>query len=234
MDRFTAMWHTEGRRQPAVLGKDPAGKPIPGGPYTSYQVGAAALVGGLLFVTRPLWGSALGFDVIRELGAIVIAVWFVNRAAVKIDYTNVSLIWDLVGGIKCLSLHLSSEHPMVTTTGRAPRSVKPSSFESRCQVVSFVERATQADQHEPLQVPHEEAPTLVIEAPAAREVTDQTSAETRNPRRRPRTPKRVTDPHHEAPFPPAPETELPSHQHPPTSALENFLLAATSTTGAPR
>ncbi|SKF61629.1 Uncharacterised protein [Mycobacteroides abscessus subsp. abscessus] len=51
-------WHTEGRRQPQIIGRDSAGKKIPGGPYTIYQVAGLAMLP-LLGSTQQWWGAGL-------------------------------------------------------------------------------------------------------------------------------------------------------------------------------
>lgn len=54
----TVRYHTEGRRQPMLIGKDSAGHKIWGGPYTVYQLLGLLLVP-LLVSTRSIWGPDL-------------------------------------------------------------------------------------------------------------------------------------------------------------------------------
>lgn len=54
----TVRYHTEGRRQPMLIGKDSAGHKIWGGPYTVYQLLGLLLVPALAS-TRSVWGPAL-------------------------------------------------------------------------------------------------------------------------------------------------------------------------------
>lgn len=54
----TIRWHTEARRQPQIIGRDSAGKKIPGGPYTIYQVAGLGMLP-LLGLTQPWWGAGL-------------------------------------------------------------------------------------------------------------------------------------------------------------------------------
>lgn len=52
-------YHTEGRRQPQIIGKDSSGKKLPGGPYTIYQVLGFVCVPALMIWLMPIWAGAL-------------------------------------------------------------------------------------------------------------------------------------------------------------------------------
>ncbi len=214
MDRLTAIWHTEGRRQPGVLGKDPAGHPLPGGPYTDYQGIGGLLVAVAMTLTAKLWVPIFDLDIIRAVGAVLIAVFFTVRAAAKIDYTNIALLWGLLGGMKCALIHVADEHPVITSTGRPISKLTPSRMESSAAVVTFAERESQTS-------------TVVAEQLdlATEEATPQPSTPVdKTPRRRPRTPLRGHRP--AAALQTVAEPILSTS---PTSALENFLQAAHAT-----
>ena len=51
-------WHTEGRRQPTLIGKDASGRKIPGGPYIVWQL-LALPVAPLMWGTRFSWAGGL-------------------------------------------------------------------------------------------------------------------------------------------------------------------------------
>lgn len=233
---LNANWHTEGRRQPAVLGKDPSGKRLPGGPYTGFQAGAAALVSFLLYFTKGIWGLLVDNNPIYQLGVLLIPSYFALRAAAKLDYTNISLVWQLFGGIKAAARSLYRPCIILSTTGEPLGHGKKREWDGDCRTLAFDDLQQPTVQPVPDTVdeePGESADrTPLIEqifqrvesAPARQFVTTS--------RRQPKTP---------AP-PPAPQRELvrppifePTHSQElvgattspsPASALENFLAAA--------
>ena len=83
-------YHTAGRRQPQLIGKDPSGVPIWGGPYTLYQVGGLATIP-LLWKTRGLWaGSLSGIAVIAVIAMSTAAViWLLGR----IDFSGRNIVY---------------------------------------------------------------------------------------------------------------------------------------------
>lgn len=111
-----ALWHTEGRRQPSLIGKDPAGKPLWGGPYTTYQ--AAAIVGTLLLLwpTRGLWGA--GQKMVAQLVITVAAAAGASVLAGRIDYTQVAPVWNVVGWITTQLQWLLSPRGRNRSSGR--------------------------------------------------------------------------------------------------------------------
>lgn len=58
MTAINVRWHTEGRRQPTLIGKDASGRKIPGGPYIVWQL-LALPVAPLMWSTRFSWASGL-------------------------------------------------------------------------------------------------------------------------------------------------------------------------------
>lgn len=75
-------WYTKARRIPTLIGKDAAGRRIPGGPYTAMQVIAALVTPAALWNTRALWAGqltglatmiavlGLSFGVVKLLGKV--------------------------------------------------------------------------------------------------------------------------------------------------------------------
>lgn len=83
-------YHTAGRRQPQLIGKDPSGVPIWGGPYTLYQVAGLAVIPAM-WQTRGLWaGSMSGIAVIAVIAMTTAAVtWLLGR----IDFSGRNIIY---------------------------------------------------------------------------------------------------------------------------------------------
>ncbi len=75
-------WYTKARRIPTLIGKDAAGRRIPGGPYTALQAIAALVTPAVTWSTRALWAGqltglatmiavlALSFGVVKLLGKV--------------------------------------------------------------------------------------------------------------------------------------------------------------------
>lgn len=83
-------YHTAGRRQPQLIGKDPSGMPIWGGPYTLYQAAGLLLIP-LMWVTRAWWAGDLSG--LAVLAAIAVAtagtIWLLGR----IDFSGRNVIY---------------------------------------------------------------------------------------------------------------------------------------------
>lgn len=92
------LWPKEGRRQPTMIGRDAAGKPLPGGPYTYYQLGSVllVLVGG--YNTRFVWGADLTIitQAIYIAGVAMVAAWLTSR----IDFVNNNPAWTVTGWVR--------------------------------------------------------------------------------------------------------------------------------------
>lgn len=81
----TVRWHTEGRRQPVLVGKDASGRRIPGGPYVVWQLAALPLAP-VLWHFRAAWAgghSSLGALVLT--GAVTAAVFI---AIGRVDFAG--------------------------------------------------------------------------------------------------------------------------------------------------
>lgn len=83
-------YHTAGRRQPQLIGKDPSGVPIWGGPYTLYQVAGLVTIP-VMWKTRGLWaGQVSGVAVIAVIGMTTAAIiWLLGR----IDFSGRNVIY---------------------------------------------------------------------------------------------------------------------------------------------
>ena len=92
----TLRWHTEGRRQPVLVGKDASGRRIPGGPYVVWQLAALPLAP-LLWHFRATWaGGHSSFGALILTGAIT-AVVFV--AIGRVDYAGRNPLLVLSGAV---------------------------------------------------------------------------------------------------------------------------------------
>ena len=92
----TVRWHTEGRRQPVLIGKDASGRRIPGGPYVVWQLAALPLAP-LLWHFRVAWaGGHSSFGALILTGAIT-AVVFV--AIGRVDYAGRNPLLVLSGAV---------------------------------------------------------------------------------------------------------------------------------------
>ena len=76
MTAINVRWHTEGRRQPTLIGKDAAGRKIPGGPYIVWQL-LALPVAPLMWSTRYSWaGDLSGLAMLVVTGATTGGVFY--------------------------------------------------------------------------------------------------------------------------------------------------------------
>jgi len=83
-------YHTAGRRQPQLIGKDPSGVPIWGAPYTLYQVAGLATIP-IMWQTRGIWAGQLsGIAAIAVIAMTTAAViWLLGR----IDFSGRNVIY---------------------------------------------------------------------------------------------------------------------------------------------
>lgn len=87
-------YHTAGRRQPMLIGKDAAGRRLPGGPYTVYQVIALAAVATSMWKTRTLWASEMtGLSSLLVIGAAAVGAGFVTG---RLDFSGRNPLWILL------------------------------------------------------------------------------------------------------------------------------------------
>lgn len=245
-----ATWHTEGRRQPSVIGKDPSGKPIPGGPYTGPQAAVAGAGGALAWLTHSLWGSLFGLNGIAQAAVVLGVAWYCLKGGAKIDYTHVGRAWDAVCGIRTMLTGATQEHPTLLGASQQTLDIEPSTFGTATQTITTVmdepdatttATGDQADAEPAVEPPHTDDDHTCL----ADLIADQVTAAPQLPRNR-RAPKtaRVTseldlapaEPHSDVeqdnPIPPADPTPLAR----PATALDMFLAAAAGTipTGAHR
>jgi hypothetical protein len=69
-------WHTEGRRQPTLIGKDASGRRLPGGPYIVWQL-LALPVAPLMWNTRFSWaGNLSGLAMLVVIAAATGATFY--------------------------------------------------------------------------------------------------------------------------------------------------------------
>ena len=76
MTAINVRWHTEGRRQPTLIGKDASGRKIPGGPYIVWQL-LALPVAPLMWSTRYSWAGGLsGLAMLVIIAATTAAAFY--------------------------------------------------------------------------------------------------------------------------------------------------------------
>lgn len=76
MTAINIRWHTEGRRQPTLIGKDASGRKIPGGPYIVWQL-LALPVAPLMWSARFSWAGGLsGLAMLVIIAAATAAAFY--------------------------------------------------------------------------------------------------------------------------------------------------------------
>ena len=105
---MAVQFHTEGLRQPMLIGKDPAGKKLPGGPYVVWQA-AGLLVAPLMWNTADWW--AIGFGPLSRVMLIVAATAGAFWALGRLDFAGRNPVWALTGLLGAL-------HHSATGAGR--------------------------------------------------------------------------------------------------------------------
>lgn len=238
-------WHTEGRRQPSVIGKDPSGKPIPGGPYTGPQAAVAAAGGALAWITHSLWGGLFGLNGIAQAAAVLGITWYCLKGGAKIDYTHVGRAWDAVCGARTALTGISREHPTLLGASQQHLDIEPTTFGAPTQTI-----ATVVEEPATLEAPADDASsaqptpysdddhTCLADLIADQVTTSPDSAAPQTPRGR-RQPKTARSTH-KLDLVPTPPHTAPEHDSPtpplarPATALDMFLAAAGTipTTGA--
>lgn len=94
-------YYTKARRQLPYIGTDSSGAKIPGGPYTILQPIAAVLVGGLAWISRPVWAASLSWLV--STAAVIVVALVAGYFSGMIDITEQNPIYTVVGVIERLS-----------------------------------------------------------------------------------------------------------------------------------
>lgn len=79
-------WYTKARRIPTLIGKDAAGRRIPGGPYTALQVIAALVTPAVTWSTRALWAGQL--TGLATLIAVLAVSFGVVKLLGKVDFAS--------------------------------------------------------------------------------------------------------------------------------------------------
>lgn len=216
------LWPREGRRQPTMIGRDAAGRPLPGGPYTSYQLIALVTVIALGWNTRGWWGSDMSVisHVVFILAAAGVAAYFAGQ----IDFLQYNPLVSFAGLTRALATMII--HPLGggTSTAGKQRTTRKTTVPART-----LQLLRLPDEHDPL-----EEQALAKDAPTTHELADDSQEAITDPpaqRKRklkvlrgPSRPRRVTreGPGPEDPIPPMPSPEASERQ----SSLERFLAAA--------
>lgn len=95
----TTRWHTEGRRQPVLIGKDASGRRIPGGPYVVWQLAAIPLFP-ILWHFRAVWaGGHSSFGTLVLTLAVTASVFI---AIGRVDFAGRNPLLVLAGASAAL------------------------------------------------------------------------------------------------------------------------------------
>ena len=95
----TTRWHTEGRRQPVLIGKDASGRRIPGGPYVVWQLAAIPLFP-ILWHFRAAWaGGHSSFGTLVLTLAVTASVFI---AIGRVDFAGRNPLLVLAGASAAL------------------------------------------------------------------------------------------------------------------------------------
>lgn len=149
-------YHTEGRRQPQIIGKDSSGKKLPGGPYTIYQVLGVVLIPALMVWLMPMWAGALA----------PVAAWLVVIPAVTItgvwllgipDFTR-NPLFTAASGVALVMT--PSRRPWKIDRVPAERVLRTVQLPPQLEDERVEEREPSVEEHEPDLV-EEHAPDLV-------------------------------------------------------------------------
>lgn len=110
-------FYTKGRRVPTLIGKDSAGRRIPGGPYTGLQFLAMPGIPALLWYTRGLWAGSMSI-----LGSLALAalltfggvkllglVDFAARNPLYVIYGYLKQVKDLAPAGRCAGRKLAPQ-----------------------------------------------------------------------------------------------------------------------------
>lgn len=92
-----AEWHTEGRRQPEIIGRDPAGRKLWGGPYTFHQFGLMAILGLAGWILSAPLGSSVRVGL---TGGLVLAGYFVGK---QVDLSKGNPVFWVTGTARLLT-----------------------------------------------------------------------------------------------------------------------------------
>lgn len=96
---ITTRWHTEGRRQPVLIGKDASGRRIPGGPYVVWQLAAIPLFP-TLWHFRAAWaGGHSSFGTLVLTLAVTASVFI---AIGRVDFAGRNPLLVLAGASAAL------------------------------------------------------------------------------------------------------------------------------------
>ena len=99
-------YHTAGRRQPMLIGKDAAGRRLPGGPYTVYQLIAVAAVATTMWQTRTLWATEMtGLSSLLVIGAAAIGAGFLTG---RLDFSGRNPLWTLLALLEAVPVLVSA------------------------------------------------------------------------------------------------------------------------------
>ena len=201
-------WHTEGRRQPVLIGKDASGRRIPGGPYVVWQLAALPLFPTLWHFRTSWAGGHSSFGALVLTLAVTAGVFV---AIGRVDFAGRNPLLVLIGAVAgVVGAHTAARGRLGGAALRTPPTRRP--------------------RHRSAAALHSQAapPAARPSAPAA--LTLETRPSPGGPVQ-PEAPQLTTsqpDPR-QAPSTPAPAPARPAGPPPPTarlSPLESFLQAA--------
>lgn len=139
MDERVIRWATAGRRQPTLIGRDPAGRKLPGGPYTIYQAVSVVVVAIVGWNTRSLWGAGMSDPASLIWLAAALAGTFVLTG--RINFAGRNPLWALGGVIRSYRFALGRG---VDGTFRGTQRMRKEPYYVRCRAVTTVRPAASA------------------------------------------------------------------------------------------
>ena len=101
-------YHTAGRRQPMLIGKDASGRRLPGGPYTVYQILAVVIVATTMWHTTAIWAPRMtSLSTLLVIGATTLGAGFLTG---RVDFSGRNPLWILLS-LLAATPALTSTHP---------------------------------------------------------------------------------------------------------------------------
>lgn len=166
-------YHTAGRRQPMLIGKDASGRRLPGGPYTVYQILAVVIVATTMWQTTAIWAPRMtSLSTLLVIGAATLGAGLLTG---RVDFSGRNPLWILLSLLTATPA-LTSTHP-----GRLRGRPLPGSKPRQVRTLATTSRTTAPLDHpaeppasQPAVLPPAAAPVLTL-APAPSRVSVQPS-----------------------------------------------------------
>lgn len=154
-------YHTAGRRQPMLIGKDASGRRLPGGPYTVYQILAVVIMATTLWHTTALWAPRMtSLSTLLVIGAATLGAGYLTG---RVDFSGRNPLLIL------LSLLAATPALISTNPGRLRGRPLPASKPRQVRTLATTSRTTVPVEHpaaptdsQPATLPAAAAPAPVL------------------------------------------------------------------------